>query len=156
MLLRRLVLDRPGLARQYLVRRLHGHEDGQVARGRSTDPATQASKSQRWRRGSLMTTGMHGPAREETIRTPDQRIRVFVSSTLGELADERQAVRAAVERMHLAPAMFELGARPHPPRNLYRAYLRQSHVFVGIYHQRHGWTARGCRGCSTPSAGRNG
>jgi hypothetical protein len=32
--------------------------------------------------------------------------------------------------------MFELGARPHPPRELYRAYLRQSHVFVGIYHQR--------------------
>jgi hypothetical protein len=32
----------------------------------------------------------------EVIRTPDQRIRVFVSSTLGELADERRGVRAAV------------------------------------------------------------
>jgi hypothetical protein len=39
--------------------------------------------------------------------------------------------------------MFELGARPHPPRELYRAYLRQSHVFVGIYHQRYGWVAPG-------------
>ena len=29
--------------------------------------------------------------------------------------------------------MFELGARPHPPRELYRAYLEQSDVFVGIY-----------------------
>ncbi len=29
--------------------------------------------------------------------------------------------------------MFELGARPHPPRELYRAYLAQSDVFVGIY-----------------------
>ena len=29
--------------------------------------------------------------------------------------------------------MFELGARPHPPRDLYRAYLEQSDVFVGIY-----------------------
>jgi hypothetical protein len=37
--------------------------------------------------------------------------------------------------------MFELGARPHPPRELYRAYLRQSHVFVDIYHQRYGWVA---------------
>ena len=30
------------------------------------------------------------------IRTPDQRLRVFVSSTLGELAAERQAVRGAI------------------------------------------------------------
>jgi hypothetical protein len=30
------------------------------------------------------------------IRTPDQRIRVFVSSTLRELADERRAVRAGI------------------------------------------------------------
>ena len=29
--------------------------------------------------------------------------------------------------------MFELGARPHPPRELYRSYLAQSDVFVGIY-----------------------
>ena len=39
--------------------------------------------------------------------------------------------------------MFELGARPHPPRELYRAYLAQSDVFVGIYWQRYGWVAPG-------------
>jgi predicted ATPase len=39
--------------------------------------------------------------------------------------------------------MFELGARPHPPRSLYRAYLEQSQVFVGIYWQRYGWVAPG-------------
>ncbi|MGH9050365.1 MAG: DUF4062 domain-containing protein [Acidimicrobiia bacterium] len=77
------------------------------------------------------------------IRTPDQRLRVFVSSTLGELAAERDAVRATIEHLHLAPVMFELGARPHPPRELYRAYLDQSHVFVGIYWQRYGWIAPG-------------
>ncbi len=77
------------------------------------------------------------------IRTPDQRLRVFVSSTLGELADERLAVRRAVERLRLTPVMFELGARPHPPRDLYRAYLDQSDVFVGIYWQRYGWVAPG-------------
>src|SRR6478752_3865060 len=75
------------------------------------------------------------------IRTPDQRLRVFVSSTLGELAEERRAVRAAVEQLRLAPVMFELGARPHPPRALYRSYLEQSDVFVGIYWQRYGWVA---------------
>ena len=37
--------------------------------------------------------------------------------------------------------MFELGARPHPPRALYRSYLAQSDVFVGIYWQRYGWVA---------------
>ncbi|WP_127474064.1 ATP-binding protein [Microbacterium sulfonylureivorans] len=82
-------------------------------------------------------TGVQHPV----IRTPDQRIRVFVSSTLRELADERRVVRAAVERLRLAPVMFELGARPHPPRELYRSYLEQSDVFVGIYGESYGWVA---------------
>jgi hypothetical protein len=77
------------------------------------------------------------------IRTPDRRLRVFVSSTLAELAAERQAVRRAVERLRLSPVMFEVGARPHPPRELYRAYLEQSDVFVGLYWQRYGWIAPG-------------
>ena len=76
-----------------------------------------------------------------TIRTPDQRLRVFVSSTLRELADERRATRDAIERLHLAPVMFELGARPHPPRSLYRSYLAQSDVFIGIYAESYGWVA---------------
>ena len=54
---------------------------------------------------------------EPSIRTPDQRLRVFVSSTLAELAEERGAVHDAIERLQLTPVMFELGARPHPPRN---------------------------------------
>lgn len=82
-------------------------------------------------------------AGDDIIRTPDQRLRVFVSSTLGELAEERAVVKAAIERLHLIPVMFELGARPHAPRNLYRAYLEQSHVFVGIYWERYGWVAPG-------------
>ena len=75
------------------------------------------------------------------IRTPDHRLRVFVSSTLEELAPERVAARAAVAKLRLAPVLFELGARPHPPRDLYKAYLEQSHVFVGIYWERYGWVA---------------
>jgi hypothetical protein len=75
------------------------------------------------------------------IRTPDHRVRVFVSSTMGELVAERTATRDAIQRMRLSPVMFELGARAHPPRTLYRAYLDQSDVFVGIYWQRYGWTA---------------
>lgn len=75
------------------------------------------------------------------INTPDLRLRVFISSTMGELAEERAAVRRAIERLRLTPVLFELGARPHPPRELYLAYLRQSDVFVGIYWQRYGWIA---------------
>jgi predicted ATPase len=77
------------------------------------------------------------------IRTPDQRVRVFVSSALGELAAEREAVHDAVSSLRLVPVMFELGARPHPPRNVYRDYLAQSQVFVGIYWQSYGWVAPG-------------
>jgi predicted ATPase len=75
------------------------------------------------------------------IRTPDQRLRVFVSSTLQDLADERAASKEAIQRLRLTPVMFEMGARPHPPRDLYRAYLAQSDVFIGIYWQRYGWIA---------------
>ena len=78
-----------------------------------------------------------------TIRTPDQRLRIFVSSTMVELADERAAARRAIEKLRLIPVLFELGARPHPPRDLYRAYLRQSDVFIGIYGQQYGWVAPG-------------
>jgi hypothetical protein len=91
-----------------------------------------------------MTSGMGGGAEEGLrIRTPDQRVRVFVSSTLRELAAERAAARTAITRLRLTPVMFELGARPHAPRELYRAYLAQSEVFVGIYWQEYGWVAPG-------------
>ena len=75
------------------------------------------------------------------IRTPDQRLRVFISSTLIEMSAARAAVRRAVERLRLSPVMFELGARPHPPQDIYRAYLAQSDIFVGIYGESYGWVA---------------
>ena len=82
-------------------------------------------------------------AARSVIRTPDQRLRIFVSSTLQELAQERDAAREAIEHLRLVPVMFELGARPHPPPELYRAYLGHSHVFIGIYWQKYGWIAPG-------------
>jgi predicted ATPase/class 3 adenylate cyclase len=72
---------------------------------------------------------------------PDGRLRVFVSSTIGELAAEREAAKTAIRTLRLAPVMFDLGARPHPPRDLYRSYLAESDIFVGIYWQSYGWTA---------------
>ncbi len=81
--------------------------------------------------------------RSPIIRTPDQRLRVFVSSTMKELAAERAAVAEAVRALRLAPVLFELGARPHPTRDLYVAYLQQSDIFVGIYGREYGWVAPG-------------
>jgi hypothetical protein len=39
--------------------------------------------------------------------------------------------------------MFESGARAHPPQEVYRAYLEQSDIFVGIYWERYGWVGPG-------------
>ena len=57
---------------------------------------------------------------------------------MGELAPERQAVSRAISALRLTPVLFELGARAHPPRELYRAYVAQSDVFIGLYWQRYG------------------
>ena len=83
-----------------------------------------------------MLTNINNPT---YIRTPDQRLRVFVSSSIKELAAERDSVRKTIEQLRLIPVLFEMGARPHPPRELYRAYLSQSHIFIGIYWQSYGW-----------------
>jgi Domain of unknown function (DUF4062) len=56
-----------------------------------------------------------GSREEVVIRTPDRRLRVFVSSTLGELAGERRAVARAISALRLTPVMFEVGARAYPP-----------------------------------------
>jgi predicted ATPase len=81
------------------------------------------------------------PIAASVIRTPDQRVRVFVSSTLDELAPERAAAREAIAQLRLTPVLFESGARPYPPRELYQAYLAQSDIFLGLYWQRYGWVA---------------
>src|SRR5215813_7936999 len=75
--------------------------------------------------GANASPGKVSPAdRAAVILTPDQRVR-------------------AIRRLHLVPVWYESGARPHPPRSMYRAYLEQSQVFVGIYWQRYGWVAPG-------------
>ena len=86
-----------------------------------------------------------GPRDEAVIRTPDRRLRVFVSSTLRELAEERRAVSRAIAALRLTPVMFEAGARPYSPAEVYRAYLAQSDVFIGLYWQQYGQLLPGAR-----------
>jgi predicted ATPase len=85
------------------------------------------------------------PRDKAVIRTPDRRLRVFVSSTLGELAEERRAVSRAISALRLTPVMFEAGARPYPPAEVYRAYLAQADVFIGVYWQRYGQLVPGAQ-----------
>jgi hypothetical protein len=63
---------------------------------------------------------------------------VFASSALDELAEEWRAVAPAVSGVRLTSVMFEQGARPHPPRDVYWACLAPSEVFIGLYWQRYG------------------
>ncbi len=86
-----------------------------------------------------------GPPDDAVIRTPDRRERVFVSSTLGELAEERRAVARAISALRFTPVMFELGARPYPPREVYQQYLAQSDVSIGLYWQQYGQPAPGAQ-----------
>jgi hypothetical protein len=65
--------------------------------------------------------------------TTDQRLRVFISSSPGELAEERDAASAAVRTLRLTSLLRGPGAGSHP--------LDESDVFVGIYWQSYGWTA---------------
>jgi predicted ATPase/class 3 adenylate cyclase len=92
---------------------------------------------------TVLPGGDSAQGRAAVILTPDQRVRVFISSTLEELAEERAAALRAIRRLHLVPVWFESGARPHPPQSMYRAYLEQSQIFVGIYWQRYGWVGPG-------------
>ena len=74
------------------------------------------------------------------------RLRVFVSSTIEECAAERAAVRDAILSINHEPVLFEdIGARPHPPREIYKARLQISHIFIGIYRESYGWIAPGMR-----------
>ena len=73
------------------------------------------------------------------IKTRDQRLRVFVSSTLRELEPERRAATDAIEDMRIYPVLFDSGASPHPAQAAYHAFIDQSDIFVGIYWQRYGW-----------------
>lgn len=64
---------------------------------------------------------------------PDRRLTVFISSSTGELADEREAANAAVRALRLQPVMHELTGP---------ADARERDVFVGVYWQEYGWVGR--------------
>ncbi len=73
-----------------------------------------------------------------------EKIRVFVSSTIGECAEERQEACKAIQSLNHEPFLFEAaGARPYAPRDLYLPKLDQADIFVAIYKNSYGWVADG-------------
>ena len=74
------------------------------------------------------------------IYLPLDRLQVFVSSTIEECAEERRIVREAIESTNHQPVLFEqVGARPRPPREVYRQRLQAANVFIGVYRESYGW-----------------
>jgi tetratricopeptide (TPR) repeat protein len=73
------------------------------------------------------------------ILTQDRRVRVFLSSRIPEFTAERKALVRLIKQMGLTPIFFEEIPRPHPPRELYTAYLEQSDLFIGLYGSGYGW-----------------
>ena len=73
---------------------------------------------------------------------PTERLRIFVSSAIAECAEERAVIQNAIESLNHEAVLFEqIGARPHPPREVYRPRLEAAHIFVGIYRESYGWVA---------------
>src|ERR1700680_1403559 len=67
---------------------------------------------------------------------------VSVTSTTTEFPLERAIIRDAIRSINHEPVLFEdIGARPHPPRDLYKARLEMSQIFVGVYKESYGWIA---------------
>src|SRR5262245_48726052 len=68
------------------------------------------------------------------------RIRVFVSSKLQELADERRAVKSVLEEMFADTYLFEMdaGARPQTISQTVRPELDAADLYIGIFWKSYG------------------
>lgn len=70
------------------------------------------------------------------------KINIFVSSTIKECEQERQEARKSITSINHNPILFEqLGARPHPPRTMYQRGIEESAIFIGIYKDSYGYIA---------------
>lgn len=65
--------------------------------------------------------------------------RVFVSSVMGSLAEERRAVAAAIEEVGAEPVWFEdFGGRDQDPSEAYLSEVASSTVYIGILGREYG------------------
>lgn len=92
------------------------------------------------------TSPMQRPS-DEQIQQWAANQRVFISSTMDDLRDERREVAAAIASLGAQPVLFEkLGARSDDSRQAYISEVRRSQIYVGILSRRYG--SRLESGCS--------
>lgn len=78
-------------------------------------------------------------AAREDVRAWASGRRVFVSSLITDMPDERAAVRAAIESVEATAVMFEdLGAQDISAEQAYLSGVRSSEVYVGMWGSRYG------------------
>ncbi|WP_338887194.1 DUF4062 domain-containing protein [Rhodococcus sovatensis] len=80
------------------------------------------------------------PASDADVRAWASGRRVFVSSLITDMPNERAAVRAAIEDVGATPVMFEeeLGAQDISAEQAYLAGVRSSAIYVGMWGPRYG------------------
>lgn len=79
------------------------------------------------------------PAAGEDVRAWASGRRVFVSSLITDMPDERSAVRAAIDSVGATAVMFEdLGAQDISAKQAYLSGVRSSEVYVGMWGLRYG------------------
>lgn len=84
------------------------------------------------------TTSIQRPSEEQVRRWAGGK-RVFVSSTMDDLRDERAAAADAIEDVGAEPVLFErFGARPEDSRQAYKAEVRRSDIYLGILSRSYG------------------
>ena len=76
---------------------------------------------------------------DESIRDWARDKRVFISSVMDELPDEREAAAEAVRAVGAQPVMFEeFGGRDANPVDAYLDEVETSHVYLGVFGRRYG------------------
>lgn len=82
----------------------------------------------------------HVPPDEADVRLWASQQSVFVSSLIGDMREERAAVRAAVISFGARPVMFEhdLGGQEVPADSAYLHGLAGSTIYLGLYGPRYG------------------
>jgi Domain of unknown function (DUF4062) len=75
----------------------------------------------------------------ESVREWAREKRAFVSSVMGELTDERQAVAAGLRAVGLRAVLFEeFGGRDADPEGAYLAEVEGADIYIGILGRRYG------------------
>jgi len=81
---------------------------------------------------------------ERDLRAWAAQQRVFVSSVISGMVDERAAVVRAVEAVGATPVIFEnFGGRDDDPESAYLSEVASSDIYIGILGQRYGVPAPG-------------